>query len=483
MRTAVAFVALTGLLLGGCVLPPSIEPGETTLSGPELGLGTEDAPRAADAWWTAFGDPQLDDLVARGLVRNPTLAQALAHMRSAQAQSGVARAQALPQVTLDGEETRERFSGTYIYPPPYAGNMNWIGDLNANLSWNIDFWGKQAALVSQAGSEAAAAQLDAAGARLAISGALVQAYVGLDRAYALADVATETVQQRQHILDLSRQRVTSGLDSNAEVREAEALLAAARATEERARGDRDIAIHEVAALAGDGANAYAAIRRPTLRLDGALPLPQVLPADLLSRRPDVLAARLRVEAAVSGRKAAKASFYPDINIMAFAGWAAIGLDTMLLAPSQNYGVGPAIHLPIFDGDKLKSQYEGATADVDAAVAGYNATVISAVRNVADRLTETGTLSRQLEHERQSLAAAQEAYRLAERRYRAGLSTYLSVLSAETLLLDARQQQATLAAAQATNRVQLLLAVGGDFTPPPNQAASDAASGRAATIIH
>ncbi|HUD50926.1 TolC family protein, partial [Parvibaculum sp.] len=170
MRAAVAFVALTGLLLGGCVLPPSIEPGEKALTGPELGLATEDAPRAADAWWTTFGDPQLDDLVARGLAHNPTLAQALARMRSVQAQSGVARAQALPQVTLDGEETRERFSGTYIYPPPYAGNMNWIGDLNANLSWNIDFWGKQAALVSQAGSEAAAAQLDAAGARLAISG-------------------------------------------------------------------------------------------------------------------------------------------------------------------------------------------------------------------------------------------------------------------------------------------------------------------------
>lgn len=472
MRSAITFATLTGLLLGGCVLPPSIEPQEKTLSPQAVGLGPEAAPQAPSAWWKTFGDPQLDNLVTRGLAHNPTLAQALAQMRSAQAQTGIAHSQTLPQVTVDGEEQRQRFSGTYIYPSPYAGNWNWMGDLNANLSWNIDFWGKQAALVARAGSEEEAARLDAEGARLAISGALVQAYIGLDRAYALADVATQTVAQRQHILDLSRQRVSSGLDSNAEVRQAESLLAAAHAAEERAAGDRDLALHEVAALAGDGANVYATIHRPALRLEGALPLPTTLPADLLSRRPDVLAARMRVEASLSGRKAAKASFYPDVNLMAFAGWAAIGLDTMLLAPSQNYGVGPAIHLPIFDGDKLKSQYIGATADVDAAIAGYNAAVISAVHNVADRLTETGSLSRQLADERQSLDAAREAYRLAERRYRAGLSTYLSVLSAETLLLDAQQQQVTLAAAQATNRIQLLLAVGGDFTPPAQKAANN-----------
>jgi len=473
MRSAIAFAALTSLLLGGCVLPPSVEPQEKELSSDALGLGSVNAPRASTAWWKAFGDPQLDDLVARGLTQNPTLAQALARMRAAQAQVSVAQSQTLPQVTVDGEEQRQRFSGTYVYPPPYAGNWNWIGSLNANLSWNLDFWGKQAALVAQAGSEEEGARLDAEGARLAISGALVQAYVALDRAYALADIAAETESQRQHILDLSRQRVASGLDTKAEVKQSEALLAAARVAREQATSGRDLALHQVAALAGEGANAYAAIKRPALRLNGALPLPDVLPADLLARRPDVLAARMRVEAALSGRKAAKASFYPDINLMAFAGWAAIGLDSMLQSPSQNYGVGPAIHLPIFDGDRLKSQYVGATAEVDAAIAGYNGAVVEAVHNVADRLTETGSLARQVEQQRQSLDAAKEAYRLAERRYAAGLSTYLSVLSAETLLLDARQQQANIAAAQATNRVQLLLAVGGDFTPPaPKLARSD-----------
>ncbi|MFZ2470056.1 MAG: efflux transporter outer membrane subunit [Parvibaculum sedimenti] len=470
MRSAIAFAALTSLLLGGCVLPPSVEPQEKPLSGEAIGLGGVNAPQASPAWWKAFGDPQLDDLVSRGLAHNPTLAQAMARMRGAQAQVAVAHSQMLPQVTLDGDEQRQRFSGTYVYPPPYAGNWNWIGSLDANLSWNIDFWGKQAALVAQAGSEEEAARLDAEGARLAISGALVQAYVALDRAFALSDIAVETEKQRQHILDLTRQRVTSGLDSKAEVKQAEALLAASRVAREQAMSGRDLALHEVAALAGEGANAYAAIKRPALQLGGALPLPEVLPADLLSRRPDVLAARMRVEAALSGRKAAKASFYPDINLKAFAGWAAIGLDSMLQAPSQNYGVGPAIHLPIFDGDRLKSQYVGATAEVDAAIAGYNGAVVEAVRNVADRLTETGSLAKQLDEQRQSLDAAKEAYRLAERRYAAGLSTYLSVLSAETLLLDARQQQAFIAAAQATNKVQLLLAVGGDFTPPARKLA-------------
>lgn len=470
MRSAIAFATLTSLLLAGCVLPPSVEPQEKVLSSSAMGLGAADAPRAAAAWWKTFGDPQLDELVTRGLAHNPTLAQALARMRAAQAQGAVAQSQLLPQVTVDGEEQRQRFSGTYVYPPPFAGNWNWIGSLNANLSWNLDFWGKQAALVAQAGSEEEAARLDAEGARLAISGALVQAYIALDHAYALDDIAKETERQRQHILDLSRQRVTSGLDTNAEVKQAEALLAAARVARERAASGRELALHQLVALTGEGANAYAAVKRPQLRLDGALPLPTELPADLLSRRPDVLAARMRVEAALSGRKAVKASFYPDINLMAFAGWAAIGVDTMLQGQSQNYGVGPAIHLPIFDGDKLKSEYVGATAQIDGAVSGYNATVVEAVRNVADRLTETGSLARQSDQQRQSLDAAKEAYRLAERRYAAGLNTYLSVLSAETLLLDARQQEASIAAAQATNRVQLLLAVGGDFVPPAQKVA-------------
>lgn len=471
MKYRVMIAALSSLLMAGCVIPPSDQPKETPLSSSSLGLGAVAAPQAETGWWKSFRDPQFDRLVDNALAHNPSLAQALARMRAAEAQVTGAQSQSLPHVSLDAEEQRQKFSGTYIYPPPFASNWNWIGSTQANLSWNLDFWGKQAALVSRAGDEAEAARLDAEGARLAITGALAQAYIGLDRAYRLADIAVETEKQRKHILDLTRQRVASGIDTNVEVREAEALLAKARVAKTRAESERDMATHEVAALAGLGAEAYGDIHRPTLDLDAGLPLPATLPADLLSRRPDVLAARLRVEAAISGRKAAKADFYPDINLAAFAGWQAIGLDSLFKSPSQAFGVGPAIHLPIFDADNLKSQYIGATAEVDDAVAGYNGTVLAAVHAVADRVTEIDALSSEIANERQSLDAASDAYRLAERRYGAGLSTYLSVLSAETLLLDARESHATLAAAQATNRVQLLLAVGGDFTPAAKTASS------------
>lgn len=476
MTSRIALALLSSLMLSACILPPADAPRETALSPEKIGLGTEAAPDAPAAWWTSFGDPQFNRLIGAARANNPTLAAALAHMRAAQAAVTTANAASLPQISLDAQEQRQKFSGTYIYPPPFAGNWNWIGTTQANLSWNLDFWGKQAALISQATDRAEASMLDAEAARLAISGALAQAYVGLERAYRLADVAAATEAQRQHILDLSRARVASGLDSQAEVKEAEALLAAAHVARTRAESDRELATHEVAALAGFGAEAYATIVRPRLDLEAALPLPAALPADLLSRRPDILAARLRVEAAVSGRKAAKADFYPDINLAAFAGWNAIGVDSLFSAPSAAFGVGPAIHLPIFDAGRLKAQYAGATADVDAAVADYNNAVLGAVRSVSDRLTETHALAREVAEQRQSLAAATEAYRLAEKRYRAGLSTYLSVLSAESLLLDARQQEATLSAAQTTNRIQLLIAVGGDFRTPAPLAAQATSSG-------
>ncbi|HEX7776226.1 MAG TPA: efflux transporter outer membrane subunit [Parvibaculum sp.] len=471
MTYRVMIAALSSLLMAGCVIPPSDAPRETPLAAADVGLNAASAPAAPKAWWKSFGDPQFDKLVDDALAHNPTLAEALARMRGAEARVTTARSQSLPQVSVNAEEQRQKFSGTYIYPPPFAGNWNWIGSTEANLTWNLDFWGKQAALVSQAGDNADAARLDAESARLAIAGALAQAYIGLDRAYVLADVATETEAQRQHILDLTRQRTASGIDSKVEIREAEALLAQARVAKTEAESNRDLATHEVAALAGLGANAYAGIRRPHLNLEAALPLPAALPADLLARRPDVLASRLRIEAALAGRKAAKAAFYPDINLAAFAGFQAIGLDSLFKSPSEAFGVGPAIHLPIFDADNLKSQYIGATAEVDDAIAGYNGTVLGAVHTVADRVTEISALASEAADEQQSLDAASEAYRLAERRYGAGLSTYLSVLSAETLLLDARQSHATLAAAQATNRVQLLLAVGGDFTPAPKTASA------------
>lgn len=456
--TGVALV----LTLSGCIATPQVTRFDHPLAEPQLGLSSNVAPKPADSWWQAYGDPQLDDLMHKSLAGNPNLAQALARMREAQASVYIAHASQLPTVNLDTIGVRERFSRNDLIPQPLAGGVHSEGRAILDFSWDLDFWGRQSALFEQAHSKATAAALDVESARLALTGAVLKAYVELDRQYALADLATRSEQQREKILDLTRRRVGAGLDTNIELREAEGAVPLAHVELKQALADRARAIHLLAALSGQGADAYGQINRPKWNIDAKLLLPESLPADLLGRRPDVLAARARIEAATAGQTAAKAAFYPDINLTAFAGFTAIGASNLFQSASASYGVGPALHLPIFDAGRLKAEYRGATAEIDESVAAYNGAVLGAVREVADQLSTIEALGDQVTQQQETLEAAEAAYRLAGERYQAGLSPYLTVLNTETQVLAARRQQVELVAAQANARVALTLAAGGDF---------------------
>jgi NodT family efflux transporter outer membrane factor (OMF) lipoprotein len=465
--TAIAF----SLALAGCLAPPHEAVREHALEPAHLGLGVADAPKAVDAWWHVYGDAQLDRLMQQALTDNPTLAQALARVRQAQSAADAAHAGLLPSVALEAQEARQRFSRDDVIPPPYAGGVHSEGHALLNFSWDLDFWGKQAALLDQAHSQTVAASLDVEGARLALTGAMLEAYVDLDRQFALADLAVRSEQQRQQMLDITRRRVHAGLDTNVELREAEGALPQSRVELKQAQADQARAVHLIAALSGQGADIYSQIERPHWNLDTALALPATLPADLLGRRPDILAARSRIQAATVGQAQAKAEFYPDINLSAFAGFAAIGAGNLFHTASATYGVGPAIHLPIFDAGRLQAKFRGATAEIDASVAAYNITVLRAVRETSDQLTRIAALGEQIGEQQKSLDAAESAYRLARERYQAGLSDYLVVLNAETQVLNARRQRVELVAMQANARVALMLAVGGSFDPNASNAAA------------
>jgi NodT family efflux transporter outer membrane factor (OMF) lipoprotein len=451
------------LLLGGCISPQSAPPKERALDNPaDLGLSGAPAPVAEAEWWAAYHDPQLDRLLRGALADNPTLAESLARVRAAQAEAAAVHADSQPLVTYDAAETRERFSAHAPIPSPYGGSPRWDGSQGFNLSWDLDFWGRQAALVRQGNNRSDAAALDSAGARLAIAGALVRTYLELDRAYALADVAQRTEQQRLEILAITQRRVKAGLDTTVELRQAEGAAADVRVDLTQIQGERDRAEHLLAALSGQGATAHDKLERPRLQADAALVLPDSLPFDLLARRPDVLAAHSRIFSARAGLAAAKAAFYPDINLLAFAGTQAIGFDALFRGSARTYGAGPALHLPIFDAGKLRALYRGSAAEVDLAVATYNQTVLEAVRETADQISDIVSLNAGLQDQQQSLDAAEAAFRLATERYQAGLTTYLSVLTTETELLSARRQRVDLLSERDIARVALLIDVGGDF---------------------
>jgi len=461
---------LSALLLTACVDSPPTTPQVTQIQQSELGLTGAAAPQAPREWWKAFQDPQIDRLASLVIANNPTLSAALARMRAAQSELAVNRAEDRPQVTLNGSEQRVLFSKDYIIPPPFGGSYRWYGSVTADLSWNLDFWGKQAALIDKARNTADAAALDVEAAHLALSGAFAQAYINLLLNYQYGDIADATVAEREEILKISQGRFDAGLENGSAVEQAKSLLSIAKADQLRFSAAREQDIHAIAALTGQGAGAYQMILRPRPNLEVALPLPEILPADLLARRPDILAARARVEAAVKGREAAHADFYPDINLAALVGFQAIGASNLFTGDAFTMGVGPALHLPIFDAGKLRAQYARSTADLDLAVADYNGAVVGAIKQTADAMTQVKSLAAQRVQQQDAVNSAERAFRIAEDRYRSGLATQLPMLTAESTLLQARQALVGVVAASAQQRITLMLTVGGGFEPQTPKAA-------------
>ncbi len=469
--------ALAAFMLAGCVLPPKESPHARQLENDRVGLTGVAVEPAPEGWWGSFQDPQLDRLIRAGLRDGPTLAQAQARVAEALAQEQSARSALSPHAKLDASALYQRAPQNYLIPPPLAGHTFWMGQAGATLGWDVDFWGRQANAVHRAQDLTESARLDADNARLMLAGAITQAYVELYRENALADIAQRSQAQRENIVSITRRRVAAGLDTRLELREAEGQLPQARVVRAQAQAAAELAIHRLAVLTGAGADAYASIDRPVLNLEAALPVPTTLPINLLARRPDVLAARLSVAAADAQRLSDKAAFYPDVSLQALAGIGAFGLNNLVQWSARGYGAGPLISLPLFDGGRLRAQYRGSEARLDAAIADYNDTVLRAVQQSADQITQLGALGRERVDQQETLEASEAAYKLAEERYQAGLASYLSVLNAETQVLGARQTMVDILATQAVARVTLLLALGGSFDPHSTGALADARAAR------
>ncbi|HZP86134.1 MAG TPA: efflux transporter outer membrane subunit, partial [Burkholderiales bacterium] len=234
--------------------------------------------------------------------------------------------------------------------------------------------------------------------------------------------------------------------------------------------------HAIAALIGRGPASTANLT-PHLANTKPPPLPAAIPADLVGRRPDITAARWRVEATARDIDVAKAQFYPNVSLTAFVGLQSFGLSHWLQAGSAMWGVGPALSLPVFDAGRLRANLRGRTADYDEAVANYNATLIDAVREVADLIASIESIQRQQQAQQAAQAAAESAYDLAKLRYQAGLGNFLSVLTAENSVLTQRRAAVDLKARAADAQVQLMRALGGGFeagnSAPPTSLAGAA----------
>jgi NodT family efflux transporter outer membrane factor (OMF) lipoprotein len=418
-------------------------------------------------WWQRYGDAQLDQLIAQALEGAPDMAAAAARVQQARAMLGVSEAASAPQLSARASVSEDKLSYNHLTPEAFAPRgMNDYGRATLDLSWSLDLWGKQRAAVAAAAGELAAREADAAQARLVLSSNVALAYAQLLRLAANAQTLEQSVQVRRTTADLFEQRYANGLENQGSVHSARARLAAAQA--ELAQMQEQVALqrNSIAALMGRSRSwccHRAGCRAPAITVAAAMGLAEQLPANLLGRRPDVVAARLQAQALESRVASQQAEFYPDVNLSAFVGVQSLGLDMLTRSGSGIASVGPAVSLPIFNGGRLRSQLGAARARYDEAVAQYRSTLNRALQEVADNAVSQRALQQQLTAMQQAVTAATEAHRVARNRYEGGLARYLDVLSAEDQLLASVRQLVDVQSRALTLDIGLHRALGGGWS--------------------
>lgn len=454
-----AVVITSCLLLGACV--PSMQRDQQVLPAARLGASAQFDAWPAQDWWLAFQDPQLTRLITLALHDNPDIIQAAKRTEQASAYAGLARANTTPQLTGSASVSRQRLSENSFYPPPFAGSQQTLADAALNGSWDLDFWGKNRDALTAALSQVEAAKAEHQAAQLLVSVSVARTYYQLARLQQQKDIALQEVEQRQHILQLIQMRVSTGLDTDVELFQGKTSLPEAHAQLENIEESLALTQHALAALLAQPASTVQQLV-PQVPAAAVQAVPDDVPADLLGRRPDLAAARARIEAAGALADSARAEYYPNISLTAFLGLSSFGLSNFVDIGSRVMGVGPALHLPIFDGGRLKANLKSKTVDIDLAVNSYNQVLIAAVHEVADQISSLQSLQKQTAEQKSALSAAESAYQVALVRYQGGLANYLSVLAAQDAVLRVRRNVVELNARSLDLDLALVRSLGGGF---------------------
>ncbi len=469
-RSSVQAAALLApiLALAACApdLGPKPQPASVQSFETQKSFTAPEASWPQAEWWKPYGDSQLDGLMEEALAGSPDLKIAEARLREADALARVAGASLWPSLTGNASTSETKESRNQGFPKQFESFLphGWHsqGASTLNVDYDLDLFGKNRAAFAAATSDAIAAQVDFAAARLSLSAAVANAYANLVELTADRKAAQDALSVRQQSANLIGQRLSQQLENTGTLAQEKSRVGSAQADLDRVDGQIALARNQLAALLGKGPDRGLDIALPANPKIAPFGVPAKLSADLLGRRPDIVAARLRAESASKRIDVAHAAFYPDIDLTGNIGQQSFGLANLISPASAIGQFGPAISLPIFDGGKIEGNYRNARAEYDEAVATYDKTLTGALHDVADALVNQRELAAELAHSRDALAASEDAYRVASLRYKAGLSRYLDVLTAEDTLVQQRQTVADLQAKGFAQDVALVQALGGGF---------------------
>lgn len=457
-RTIAHVLLSSAAVLSGCSLMPAYQtpPLPVAPDYPADAPSTSGRNAAQTGWRDYFADPQLRALIELALAHNRDLRAAIAQVEAARAAYGIQRADAYPAIDLGATGSRARTPADLSL----TGQSRVGGQYQAGLyltRWELDFWGRVRNLNEAARDEFLASDATRRAIELSLVAQVAQTYLSLCELDERIALARQAVASHEESFRIFSRRVAVGSTSKLELTQVETLLTQAQSLVSQLEPFRAAQAHALTQLTGAPAPSVA----PTL--DDAQLLTELqtgLPSDLLTQRPDIIAAEWQLQAAHANINAARAAFFPRIALTGSLGTASAELDGLFRSGSGAWSFMPSISLPVFDGGRNRSGLEFAQARRDLALAQYEKTVQTAFREVADALSGRHGLEDQVKTQNRTLAAQRERARLAKLRYQNGAATYLEVLDAERGLLAAEQLQVQTRRALLASRVTLYAALGG-----------------------
>lgn len=467
---------LAALAITGCATPPSSSPRTAPVVVPASWVAAPVSPgEAVDArWWTHFADPRLEGLVAQAIIANYDLAAAAARIEQAQAQARIAGAAVYPSadVGVSASRARQNFVGLPI--PGRGGVVSSISTtvgVALNAAWELDLWGRLRAGERAAASDLGATRAEYAAAALSLAGQTARIYFALVEAREQHALARSTLENRSATATQVRRRYEAGIRPPFDLRLALANEAAANAL--LAQRARELAALErqLELLTGAYPRGDAAVRSA---LPAVPPLPDAgAPAQVLARRPDVVAAARRLEAAGSRVAAAQAALYPQLRLAASVGRRASDPADLAESAFSVWSLAGDLLAPVFRGGRLRAEVTLAEARQTEALERYRQALLTAFTEVEVALSADALLAQQVEAVAARVEQTRAAQRLAEDRYGRGLVDFLDVLEAQRQAVEAASQLLAVRRQHLDARIDLFLALGAGFDPAaaPERAAT------------
>ncbi len=407
-------------------------------------------------WWETYGDPVLNGLQDRIEIFSNTLHIAEAQYRQAEAAATIASASLFPSLNATGSASRNKTPARGVTP---ALVQNSFG-AGLAASWEFDVWGRVRRTAEAGRAAAAASAADLESVRLSIHAALAQTYFSLRVADTELQLYARIVADYTRSLQITRNRYAQGVDTRADVAAAETQLKTAQAQAVDLSLQRAQLEHAIAVLLGQPPADFS-LAPADLTLSPPAP-PALIPSEQLERRPDIAGAERRLAAACAQIGVAKGGYFPVLSLSGSGGYQGPLYQHLFNAPNEIWSLGASAVMPLFDAGKVRAEVAQARAAYEESLGAYRQTVLAAFQEVEDNLAAVSLLGNEAVLQGEAVVSARQSATITFNQYKAGTVSYLNVVTAQSVQLNAERTAVELLGRRLNATVTLLKAAGGDW---------------------